>query len=108
MQQLEPILNFFLDNKELFAGLIVTVLTIVKLTAWGRAKAGALDAVIGVIEQMGANYVKNGVAVQESNLASSAKDALRHAVAKADSKKKPKRPAARFAHEVLRGVLRHK
>lgn len=38
MQQLEQILTFVLDHKELLATLIVTLLTIIKLTAWGRAK----------------------------------------------------------------------
>lgn len=42
MEQLEAIYRTILDNKELFVTLIVTVLAIVKLTAWGRAKAEAL------------------------------------------------------------------
>lgn len=108
MEQLEALYRTILDNKELFVTLIVTVLAIVKLTAWGRAKADALDAVIGVIERLGANFVKNGVAAQETKLAAPVKDALQHAVAKADPKKTPERPAVRFAREVLRGVIRNK
>jgi hypothetical protein len=51
MEQIETLYRAILDNKELFVALIVTVLAIVKLTAWGRAKADALEAVIGVIER---------------------------------------------------------
>jgi len=108
MEQLETLYRTILDNKELFVTLIVTVLAIVKLTAWGRAKADALDAVIGVIERLGANFVKNGVAAQESKLATPVKDALQHAVAKADPKKTPVPPAARLVRELLRGVIRNK
>ncbi len=108
MEQLETIYRSILDNKELIASFIVTLLAIVKLTAWGRAKAEALDAVIGVIERLGANYVKSGVAVEEPKLKPQVKEALQHAVAKADPKKTPARPAVRFAREVLRGVIRSK
>jgi len=105
MQQLEQILTFVLDHKELFVTLIVTLLTIIKLTAWGRSKVAALDAVIGVIERFGAKEVKAGVAAQEAKLATAAKDALHHAVAKADAKKKPAGLATRIVREVLRGLL---
>ncbi len=108
MEQLEAIYRTILDNKELFVTLIVTALAIVKLTAWGRAKADALDAVIGVIERLGANFVKSGIAAQEPKLKAQVKDALQHAVAKADPKKTPARPAVRFAREVLRGIVRNK
>lgn len=108
MQQLEQILTFILDHKELITTLLVTLLTIIKLTSWGRAKAAALDTVIGVIERMGAKEVKNGVAAQEFKLRTAAKDALRYAVAKADPKKKVDGLATRVVREVLRGVLPRK
>lgn len=63
---------------------------------------------IGVIERLGANFVKSGVAAQEPKLKAQVKDALQHAVAKADPKKQPARPAVRFAREVLRGIVRNK
>ena len=105
MQQLEQILTFVLDHKELIATLFVTLLTVIKLTAWGRAKAVALDAVIGVIEGLGAKEVKTGVAGQELNLDTAAQDALRHAVAKVDPKKTPDGTVTRIVREVLRGFL---
>ena len=108
MEQLETLYRTILDNKELFVALIVTVLAIVKLTAWGRAKADALDAVIGVIERLNASFVKGGIAAHEPKLKPQVKDALHHAVAKADPKKTPERPSVRFAREVLRGVIHNK
>jgi len=105
MQQLEQILTFVLDHKELIATLFVTLITVIKLTAWGRAKASALDAVIGVIERLGAKEVKTGIAGQELKLETAAQDALRHAVAKADPKKTPDGAASRIVREVLRGFL---
>jgi hypothetical protein len=105
MQQLEQILTFVLDHKELIATLFVTLITVIKLTAWGRANASALDAVIGVIERLGAKEVKTGVAGQELKLETAAQDALRHAVAKADPKKTPDGAVSRIVREVLRGFL---
>ena len=105
MQQIEQILTFVLDHKELIATLFVTLLTVIKLTAWGRAKASALDAVIGVIERLGAKEVKTGIAGQELKLETAAQDALRHAVAKADPKKTPDGAVSRIVREVLRGFL---
>jgi len=105
MQQLEQILTFVLDHKELIATLFVTLVTVIKLTAWGRAKASALDAVIGVIERLGAKEVKTGIAGQELKLETAAQDALRHAVAKADPKKTPDGAVSRIVREVLRGFL---
>ncbi|MEP0842181.1 MAG: hypothetical protein AAC993_06500 [Dehalococcoides mccartyi] len=105
MQQFEQILTFILDHKELIATLFVTLFTVIKLTAWGRAKAAALDAVIGVIERLGAKEVKTGVAGQELKLEAAAQDALRHAVAKADPKKTPDGTGTRIVREVLRGFL---
>lgn len=105
MQQIEQILTFVLDQKELIATLFVTLVTVIKLTAWGRAKASALDAVIGVIERLGAKEVKTGVAGQELKLETAAQDALRHAVAKADPKKTPDGTVTRIVREVVRGFL---
>jgi len=89
MQQLERIVIFVLENKELFATLLVTLLTIVKLTSWGRAKEGAMAA-------------------REAGLPAAARDAIRHAVSKADPKKTPDGLATRVVREVLRGVLPRK
>lgn len=105
MEQLETLYRTILDNKELFVALIVTVLAIVKLTAWGRAKADALDAVIGVIERLNASFVKGGIAAHEPKLKPQVKDALHHAVAKADPKKTPDGTVTRIVREVLRGFL---
>jgi len=108
MQQFEQILTFILSQKELIGTLIATLLAIFKLTSWGRAKAAALDTVIGVIERLGAKEIKTGVAGQESRLSTAAQDALRQAVAKVDPKKKAAGPVTTVVREVLRGVLPRK
>ena len=84
--------------------MFVTLLTVIKLTAGSGQSCGS-DAVIGVIERLGAKEVKTGVAGQELKLEDAAQDALRHAVAKADPKKTPDGTVTRIVREVLRGFL---
>jgi hypothetical protein len=81
---------------------LVCLLTIVKLTAWGRAQASALDTVIGIIERVGAVDVKVGVAESDSALSATAKDAIKDSVAKADPKKTPKSLIYRIIREIFR------
>ena len=38
MQQLEQILTFILDHKELIGTFLATLLAIIKLTSWGRPR----------------------------------------------------------------------
>jgi len=102
--QIDQIVAFIIEHKELFATFLVSLLMIIKLTAWGRAQATALDAVIGVIERLGAGNVKNSVARTESSLSGAAKDALTDSVAKADPKKTPKNLLVRVLREVFRGL----
>lgn len=108
MQTLETLLAFVLEHKELFVTLAVTLVTLIKLTSWGQAKAEALDAVIGVVEGLGAKEVKAGVAGKETALDPAAQDALRHAVAKADPKKTVEDFLVRVLREVFRGMLPQK
>ena len=102
--QIDQIVTFILGHKELFATFLVSLLTIIRLTAWGRAQTAALDTVIGVIERVGAGEVKNGVADTEKGLPNAAKDAIRDSVAKADPKKTPKNLVIRIFREVFRGL----
>ncbi len=50
MQQLEQIFTFILENKELFATFLVTLVTILKLTSWGRSEAAALDYAVSKVD----------------------------------------------------------
>ena len=102
--QIDQIVTFILGHKELFATFLVSLLTIIRLTAWGRAQALALDTVIGVIERVGAGDVKSAVAGTEKKLPDAAKDAIRDSVAKADPKKTPKTVILRVLREVFRGL----
>ena len=66
MESIKTLIEFVNNNRELFITLLGSILAIIKLTAWGKAKAEALDTVIAVIERAGANVVKSGVAAKEA------------------------------------------
>ena len=105
MESIRSVLNFLTTNKEVLGGVLLSVIAVIKLTSWGRSKASALDAVIGVIERLGAGNVKQAVAAQEKSLASGALDALKTSVAKADPKQTVPGPVTRTLQEVFRGIL---
>jgi len=102
--QVDQVVKFIVENREVLIAFVVSLVAVMKLTAWGKAQAVALDAVVGVIERLGACDVKHGVSVAEIDLSSAAKDALRDAVAKADAKKTPLSAVLKFIREVFRGV----
>lgn len=108
MQALTTILGFFLEHKEIIIGIIVNIVTILKLTSWGKAKGRALDSVVDVIERIGSQEVKSAVAGTEAKMNAAVKDALRDSVAKADPMKTAAGPLAVIAREVLRGIIRGK
>ena len=94
MEVVMQVINFILEHKELFATLLGAVIAILKLTAWGKAKARALELIVDIIEKLGAQKVKDMVAKAEPKLNGAAKDALTDAVAKADpAKKEPGTPS---------------
>ncbi|HOV72696.1 MAG TPA: hypothetical protein PK967_01895 [Candidatus Hydrogenedentes bacterium] len=105
MESIKTLIEFVNNNRELFITLLGSILAIIKLTAWGKAKAEALDTVIAVIERAGANVVKSGVAAKEAQLTAGALDALHVSVAKADPKKTVPRPATRLVRELFRGII---
>jgi len=102
--QIDQVARFILDNREVLTAFLVALIAVVRLTAWGRAQALALDTVIGVIERVGAGEVKSGVAGTEKKLPDAAKDAIRDSVAKADPKKTPKTIILRVLREAFRGL----
>ena len=102
--QIDQIVKFTLDHKEILATFLISLLTVIRLTAWGRAQALALDTVIGVIERVGATNVKISVAGTEKKLPDAAKDAIADSVAKAYPKQTPKTIALRVLREVFRGL----
>jgi hypothetical protein len=102
--QIDEVVRFVLENREVLVAFLVALIAVVKLTAWGKAQAAALDAVVGVIERIGAHEVKSGVARKEYGLAAAAKDALRDSVAKADPKKSPPRIGWKIVREIFRGI----
>ena len=102
--QIDQIVRFILENREVLLTFVIALIAVVKLTAWGKAQAAALDAVVGVIERMGLREVKSAVASKEAALPAAAKDALKDSVAKADPKKSPLSTAWRVVREIIRGL----
>jgi len=102
--RIDQVIRFVLENREVLAAFVVALIAVVKLTAWGKAQAAALDAVVGVIERIGAHEVKSGVARTELGLTAAAKDALRDSVAKADPKKSPPKSGWKIVREIFRGI----
>lgn len=102
--QIDQILRFVLENREVLVAFVVSLIAVVKLTTWGKAQAAALDAVVGVIERMGVGEVKTAVARTETALPAAAKDALKDSVAKADPKKSPLSIGWKIVREIFRGI----
>lgn len=101
---IDQVFSFILENKEVLATFLVSLIAVIKLTAWGKAQAFALDTVVGIIERMGVREVKTAVARTETALPAAAKDALKDSVAKADPKKSPLSTAWKVVREVFRGL----
>ena len=97
--------TYLLQHKEIFASLVLAIIAVLKLTAWGRSQASALDSVVRVIEGLDATDVKDAVARQHETLPAGAKDALGDAVATADPKKETPSLSKRIFREIFRGVL---
>ena len=98
------IIRFMVENREVLITFIISLLAVVKLTAWGKAQSAALDAVVGVIEQLGARDIKAGVSGASGDLSAGAQDAIADSVAKADPKKNVPSLIIRVLREVLRGI----
>jgi len=100
----DQIIKTIVENKEVFAAFLVSLIAVIKLTTWGKAQSSALDTITGIIERIGAGEVKSMVAQAEANLSAAARDAVQHSVAKADPKKTPASAVVRFLKEVFRGL----
>ena len=97
--------TYFLQHKEVFASFVLALISILKLTAWGRSQARALDSVVSVIEGLDAGEVKDAIAERHESLPAGAKDALNDAVQTADPKKETPSLSKRIFREIFRGVL---
>ena len=105
MQLVSELIRFLIQNLDIILGAVVPIITILKLTAWGRANAEALDALVRAVEELGAKDVKAAVASKEGKLSDVAQDVLQDAVARADEKKPTPTAIARIVRELWRGIL---
>ena len=105
MHLLDPISSFFFTHQDVLTTLLIGLVAVLKLTAWGRSQAAALDTVVGAIERAGDPRLKRDIASREADLKRAVKDALRDAVAKVDVKKHTVSLAKRLGRELVRGLL---
>lgn len=96
--------RFIIENRDVLVTLLLALVAVIKLTAWGRSQASALDTVVGVIEALGARDVKSGVSEATGGLSSDVQDAISDSVAKADPKKSQPGLFVRIVREFFRGV----
>ena len=108
MEQIAHLIDLVIEHKEIVVTLVLAVIAVLKLTAWGKANAKALEAVVKVIEGLGLVEAKASVAAVEPKLSSGVQDALQNAVAKADLKKAPEGFGTKVAREVFRGLIPRK
>jgi len=99
------ILSFFIDNWEVLLTFLLALIAVVKVTAWGRANAAALQLIINVIEQLQLRTVKQEVARRQTELPAIAQDAITDAVAVADVKQTPVPLILRIGREIFRGLF---
>ncbi|MHB9038476.1 MAG: hypothetical protein ACYC64_17630 [Armatimonadota bacterium] len=99
---MNDILEFAIENKDVLITFVVALAAVIKLTAWGKAQAAALDTVVAVIERLGAGNVKLRVANSMYALSGGAQDAIADSVAKADPKKTQCNIIVRFLRELFR------
>ncbi len=97
--------NFILTHGDAMFTLLLALIGVIKLTAWGRANAEALALLVEVIEKKDRSDIKQAVASRQSALSEVAQDALADAVNFADVKKIPLANALRFCREMLRGLF---
>jgi len=99
------VVSFVMENWGALLTLVLALIAVVKVTAWGRANAAALQLIINVIEQLQLRTVKQEVARQQETLPAIAQDAITDAVAVADTKQTPLPLLLRIGREVLRGIF---
>lgn len=99
---MNDVYRFIIENKDVLITFVVALVAVIKLTAWGKARAAALDTVVGIIEKLGAGSVKLGVATSMVKLSEGAQDAITDSVAKADPKKTQPNIIIRFLRELFR------
>ncbi len=97
-------IRFLVENREVLITFVIALIAVIKLTAWGKAQASALDTVVGVIEQFGLGTVKRAVSDAAGDLPAGAQDAISDSVAKADPKKTQPSLLIRIFREVFRGI----
>jgi len=80
------LVSFVMENWGALLTLLLALIAVAKVTAWGRANAAALQLIIDIIEQLQLRTVKQAVASRQADLPPLAQAAIQDAVAQADPK----------------------
>lgn len=99
------LLSFVIEHWGVLLTFVLALIAVVKVTAWGRANAAALQLIIEVIEQLQLRTVKQEVANRQEGLPEIAQDAITDAVAVADAKQTPLPLILRIGRELFRGLF---
>ena len=98
------VMTFVIAHKALICTLLMSGIGLVKLTAWGRANARALEAVAQAVEDVEAKDVKLVVWESEARLPAAARDALHDAIAAVSADGRPRTFVHTFVRELFRGL----
>ena len=99
------LLSFVIEHWGVLLTFLLACIAVVKVTAWGRANAAALQLIIDIIEQLQLRTVKQEVASRQTALPSIVQDVITDAVAVADAKQKPLPLILRIGREIFRGLF---
>ena len=99
------LLSFVIEHWGVLLTFLLALIAVVKVTAWGRANAAALQLIIDIIEQLQLRTVKQEVASRQTALPSIVQDVITDAVAVADAKQKPLPLLLRIGRELIRGLF---
>lgn len=99
------LLSFVIEHWGVLLTFVLALIAVVKVTAWGRANAAALQLIIDIIEQLQLRTVKQEVASRQTALPSIVQDVITDAVAVADAKQKPLPLLLRIGRELIRGLF---
>lgn len=102
----KTVLNFVFTNWEEIIGVIAVVISLVKLTAWGKAKSDALDTTIRAVESAKAIDVKELMRTVDPVLPDSVHNAIVNSVNKEDPRKTVDPLVKRLGVELLQGIIK--
>ena len=100
---MNSILDLISNHPYAVGSTVAFLVTLLKLTKWGRAQGEALDMLVNIIEEHNFKPIKREMAEASQRGTQGAADAIDNAVRKADRRKTPRPFLERATMELLRG-----